>query len=217
VKERPILFSGEMVRAILDGRKTQTRRVMKSQPSPNSHDMMMWRKGHQWMEHGSPLQKSLCPYGQVGDRLWVREAWRVEGKHTDSYSSANIGANRVHFGRIDYEASIIWDKSIYGKLRPGIFMSRWASRITLEITGVRVERLQEIALRDIVSEGIVLDKKDFPLWPKVEVMGDALIGHYTPFARQAMQNVWDSINARRGFGWDANPLVWVIEFKAVQP
>lgn len=200
-----------MVRAILDGRKTQTRRVMKPQPSPNSHDMMMWRKGRQWMEHLSPLQKSLCPYGQVGDRLWVREAWRVEGKHTDSYSPANIGANRVHFGRIEYEASIVWDKSIYGKLRPGIFMPRWASRATLEITGVRVERLQNISEKNAKAEGVIPELDDFD--------HDSLHADYDgeQAYRMAFERLWDSINAKRGFGWDANPHVWVIEFKAVQP
>lgn len=176
MKERPILFSAPMVRALLTGTKTQTRRI--AIPKRSIEPMT-----------------DECPYGQPGDRLWVREAWRVEGKHTDSYSPSCIEINRAHFGRIDYEASITWNKSMYGKLRPSIHMPRWASRITLEVTGVRVERLQDISEADARAEGI--SRADCPDW------------HATTDYRA----LWESINGPGS--WDANPWVWVVEFRRV--
>jgi hypothetical protein len=195
MKERPILFSGQMIRAILDGSKTMTRRVVKPQPvSGISIDPIK----REWVE-GIPH----CPYGYPGDRLWVRETWRVEGKHTDGYSPSCIGANRSHFGRIDYEASIAWNKDMYGKLRPSIHMPRWASRITLEVTGVRVERLQDITEADAEAEGVAF-MRDIP---------DA---DETLTAKVLFEILWDSINAKRGYGWDVNPWVWVVEFRRVK-
>lgn len=189
VKEHPIIFSTDMVKAILDGRKTQTRRILRPQPYLYIKKWVWaFRKGKlstdgYWLEH--------CPYGQVGDRLWVRETWRTE-RRIDSYSVGNVmdapsfslWYKTTSFG--DGTVEFDQQKDGAGKWRPSIHMPRWASRITLEITGIRVERLQEIDY-EYNKEGC----KD-----------------WTSFVY-----LWDSLNAKRGYGWEVNPWVWMIEFK----
>ena len=161
VKERPIIFSTDMVRAILEGKKTQTRRVMKPQPITEFYA-------------NTPLTK-FCPYGQVGDRLWVRETWQ-----------------QIKAG-IAYKAS--WDAVPEWKWRSPIFMPRWASRITLEIIGIRVERLQEITHspfdNDCHAEGF---------------------NNPSDLCLNDFMRYWDLLNAKRGYGWETNPWVWIIEF-----
>lgn len=186
-KERPILFSEPMVKAILEGRKTQTRRVIK--PQPERLGEVVWDFGSEetcFIGDESAreylLYNARNPYGWAyhdgtADRLWVRETWR-------HYKLENRTSYRAD-GEEDVTPLLTW--------RPSIHMPRWASRITLEITDVRVERVQEISLGDIRAEG--LD----PL-PVVNPRGD--------FA-----DLWDSINLKRGYGWDQNPWVWVICFK----
>lgn len=173
MKERPILFSGPMVRAILDGRKTQTRRPVKPQP---------------FMATPSMFDVSKCPLGQPGDRLWVRETWRVRGKHTDGYGADQIGFNRSHFS-IAYQSDITWNDDIYGKIRPSIHMPRWASRITLEITRVWVERVQDITEEGAIREGMVPLDRSSP--------------------SEMFRDTWQSIYGT----WDANPWVWAVEFR----
>lgn len=178
MKERPILFSGDMVRAILAGTKTQTRRVIKPQPHDN------------W-ENERP-----CPYGVPGDRLWVRETWR------DDSFDWEWGTQTKYSYRADYA-----DGKGGGAWRPSIHMPRGASRILLEITGVRAERLQIITESDMQAEGIVpvmVDSGGMTPW------GDGIdVPRYDwPFI-----DLWDNLNAKRGYGWDVNPWVWVIEFK----
>jgi hypothetical protein len=219
MKERPILFSGPMVQAILDGRKTQTRRVVV--PPKSKH--RVWRMdgqftvdpGGTWLWGPGPYLKVpfrhvddpweenpeedtrdrvFCPYGypEDGARLWVREAW------AQPWSK---GEGRPVIYRSTYhhpeEAS-----ASPGPWRPSIFMPRWASRITLEITSVRVERLQDISLTDIEAEGT----------PYSLVEGERPYGSRT----EQFQRLWDSINAARGYGWDANPWVWVLSFRRAQ-
>lgn len=159
--ERPILFSGPMVRAILDGRKTQTRRVAKDRDKP-------------------------CKYGIAGDRLWVRETWQ---------SAAAMGVCHASDDYFVYRATDPdWETCEGWQWRPSIFMPRKASRITLEITDVRAERLQDITNKDARAEGLARG---------------------TVYPRMWFEDLWDSINAKRGFGWDVNPFVWVITFKKV--
>lgn len=208
-KERPILFSGEMVRAILEGRKTQTRRVVKHnlvvppQEFRVANGPLWWR----WFsEPNTGLIRS--PYGQPGDRLWVRETWQA-----------------VHFskdfetGYVDdiYEAKVIpksdddgWWSPQYAAdkhhqnhpedrgfgWRPSIHMPRWASRITLEVTSIRVERLQDISEEDARTEGVKPDEES---------------SLYT--YRDAFSFLWESLNAARGYSWESNPFVWVVEFR----
>ncbi|HKQ24136.1 MAG TPA: hypothetical protein VJT81_06805 [Burkholderiales bacterium] len=222
--ERPILFSGEMVRAILEDRKTQTRRVVKPQPAREAvkavcvNDWWMWERWAPDRRHFdgkmSELQSDkLCPYGVPGDQLWVREAWRTL-PDADSIAPRNLMNVEAY---THYEADGNHDGM--GKLRPGMFMPRWASRITLEVTEIRVERIQEISDDDILCEGI--DPSD---------NGDPAIER--SFNRIAFSTLWDNLNARRGFPWDddepppgwknsepffANPWVWAISFKQVWP
>jgi hypothetical protein len=225
MKERGILFSGPMVRAILEGRKTQTRRVVKPQPPPDakrfSESRGVWRE-----TLAAPGARWRCPYGIPGDRLWARETWRVssESNHTpDGLSGtkkiyiaykagAFAGVARQH--REDFRtpedddlASRAWGKSRVDAWRPSIHMPRWASRITLEITGVRVERVQEISGSDAVAEGI----------PAVAgTTWESRPDNLNAWVVSQFRRLWNSINAKRGYGWDANPWVWVIEFKRLE-
>ena len=192
--ERPILFSAEMVRAILDGRKKQTRRVMKVQPYPDSivtveHFNQTVVDRHGDMQPGPEIFGAhwddgeygcRCPYGAPGDTLWVRETWAG------------------HASGVDYAADFAAvSRTQAGPWRPSIHMPRWASRITLRITDVRVERLQEISHEDCGAEGAWHDS--YPTVPS-----------YGNFAR-----LWNDINGPGA--WDANPWVWAISFERVKP
>lgn len=192
IRERPILFSAPMVRAILDGRKTQTRRVVKAEiPSW----VKVWN-GHNGAEHfffdreeddeagmhWPPYDEKglLCPYGQPGDRLWVRESFSYYSHREGCWywADGNIAAH-------DCERPI----------RPSIHMPRWASRITLEVVSVRVERLQDISEQDAKAEGAE--------------PAECCHAHYHGFRK-----LWESINGAGS--WEANPWVWVVEFRRVQ-
>jgi hypothetical protein len=167
MKERPILFSGPMVRAILEGRKTQTRRIVKPQP--------LCIASGEWIMNGS-----ACKYGKPGDRLWVRETWwaprdDVRGEYKREY--------------IKYAATL--DGMGQPTWKPSIHMPRWASRINLEVVSVRVERLQNISEEDARAEGIWQ-----PNWPL------------------SWRQLWESINGAGS--WEANPWVWVVEFKRIE-
>jgi len=183
MKERPILFSGEMVNAILDGRKTQTRRPMKKE-----------------VIHA-------CPYGEVGDRLWVRESWQV---WTAYNNVKNADLPEIACANINYPANgNVWD----ARIRPSIHMPRWASRILLEIVNIRVARLQDISEDDIFAEGARYDDGIYngiriyrPTW-WLDGTG------FTSSPRSAFAGVWER---EHGFkSWDKNPLVWVLEFRRV--
>lgn len=191
-KERPILFKGEMVRAILDGSKTQTRRIAKAFNGFQDMDKLLAR---------FPNQEG-CPYGKRGDRLWVRETWAVSNMYDKLAPSAickdfpkgpGHAPTKVLYSSTDRITDGI-------KLRPSIFMPRWASRILLEITAVRVERLQSISGPDCWAEGIAHAGWD------PERYGSVV---------ECYRDLWESINGPGS--WDANPWVWVIEFQRVQP
>lgn len=199
MKERPILFSGAMVRAILNGEKTQTRRVVKPQPADvpitnGSRDGMYtaWPNADACLEWADVVsdptyyaQAGFCPYGQPGDRLWVRETFAY------------------HFGELRYRADELPESYYAGAKgwRPSIFMPRALSRITLEIVGVRVERVQDISMYDAMDEGV--GKPRYSQFEK----GSHLVG--------AFRDLWDEINEKRGYGWTVNPWVWVVEFKRI--
>ena len=197
MKERPILFNGEMVRAVLAGQKTQTRRIIKGRPSKTQQDAL------------------FCPYGHPGDRLWVREtfctfeqsngsqgvAYRTDTEDGwyspcetltggyPSHCSCHPGCEGCTAGR--------WKPT----WRPSIHMPRWASRITLEITDVYVELVQDIHEEDAIAEGIDPRKLSY-------LSGERAVTKFYV--------LWNSIYAADGLGWDVNPWVWVVTFKRME-
>lgn len=215
MSEKPILFSGEMVRAILEGRKTQTRRAMKLQPDLGE---MRWTGSHWEMYMGYPLGHDIpvSPYGGAGDRLWIRESWRIEARqlqrgHTSyliDYAAAPGSPDlRVieHPDAARYvESSQRWLSSIH--------MPRWASRIMLEIVKVRIERLQEINEADAEAEGCAAYETYHPM------PGEShLLEPDTYFsAKEVYAHLWDKLK-KKNYPWDSNPFVWVIEFRKVEP
>ena len=182
MRERPILFSAPMVRAILEGRKTQTRRVARTPPHP---------------VHGHRLAAATCPYGQPGDRLWVRETW---GPCDGGFC----------YRADEPEGSTA--KPDDGRWHPSIHMLREASRITLEVTGVRVERLQSISDDDAIAEGLERHAQS-PLWKRGPLSTDQNIVDWTGFPLLAFRSIWEAINGAES--WAANPWVWVVEFRRV--
>jgi len=228
MKERPILFSAPMVRAILEGRKTVTRRVVKPQP-PARNDMINAAYcGHPnlWLPNGSigadTPREWKCPYGQPGDRLWVRETWAVQRHepclpHERDYQ--DLISPVVRYRADGSTRRIQGDRStgvgVYHgaveKTRVSIHMPRWASRITLEVTGVRVERLQDISTEQAVAEGM----HTFPHKGGTAYAWSADDKHGHGSATGAMRWLWDQINGEGA--WHANPWVWVVEFRRVIP
>lgn len=206
--EHPILFSGEMVRAILEGRKTQTRRVMKPQ-------LVVDGKRHRKWEVADVLAR--CPYGQPGHRLWVRETWTAQFTNDNDHvlwwhntPKEQRTYNRL-CGGIIYRASYQPEPNDEWPFVPSIFMPRWASRLTLEIVGVRVERLQDISIDDIKAKGV------YPgLQASAENLAAVSIRHDGYQYMQEFKWLWDSINARRGYPWESNPWVWVVEFRRIE-
>ena len=191
-KERPILFSGPMVRAILDGRKTQTRRVVKLK-CHDGFEVGPNYEGEHWPVRGG--DRMPCPYGKPGDRLWVRE------------THFKYGGGFIY--RADYGNLTPISDGIGGPWKPSIHMPRVASRISLEITGVRVDRLQDISNEDCVAEGITAIGKGVRM-PDGRY---AQAGRYETKAstvRQLYSELWESINGPDS--WAANPWVWVVEF-----
>lgn len=219
-----------MVRALLDGSKTRTRRLIKVQPPATARDAGVISSGNEsngewsWldsidlMEAGIVCEGFRCPYGIPGDQLWVRENWRT-------YESLNHCKPRdIAAGAgVQYEAggtNVYGDKGRYllgmGKLRPSMFMPRWASRTTLEIVSVRVERLQDISEADAIAEGIKRIKDGFERYHPCPT--DTAYEGLTRDPVLAYRGLWEYINGAGS--WDANPWVWVVEFQpslAVEP
>lgn len=208
MKERPILFSGEMVRAILEGRKTQTRRVIKeanddidiSHVSTEFHSMREYRDGSYravFDFDGCLNAFSIkCPYGRPGDRLWVRESFSCANKFGDTQRPRDFGKHEPRYTA--YRASAPKEVAHLNKWRPSIHMPRWASRIILEITGIRVERVQNIIPEDAIREGYPFDAEE-ATGPETYI--------------EWFRTLWNSINIQRGYGWNINPWVWVVGFR----
>jgi len=184
VKERPILFKGEMVRAIIESRKKQTRRILK-----DKKDVAILGEGC-----GVLWDEQACPYGEVGDRLWVRESFRTETNYYDDLKPSQLSGDEGILYCADGDYS--HNKTV-GRYRPPMFMPRGLSRITLEITDIRVERLNDISESDAIAEGIIGVCED-GLWND-------------PCDKFA--DLWESINGAGS--WDLNPWVWVVEFKKI--
>jgi hypothetical protein len=223
VRERPILFSAPMVRAILEGRKTQTRRVVKPQPPEGAktgwyQDVLTGDRRWGWetefvsanggeLEYADGTVRPLgvqkcptvrCPHGTVGTRLWVRETWRAESQFYDQ-APADIPLGRP----VWYEADKPQERFM-GRRRPSIHMPRWASRLTLEVVSVRAERLQEITEEDARAEGCGEESPFF----------NAYEPHHDLGSVDAFRELWDSINSKT-YPWNTNPWVWVIAFSPV--
>ncbi|MBA7590783.1 hypothetical protein ES708_32920 [subsurface metagenome] len=201
-------MSGDHPKLILDGTKTMTRRVIVPQP-PTLEDgslLFSWRN----------MPQVHSPYGQVGDRLWVRETHYRYG-HWNKNGLTKTGRQKWTF-KPDREVVRFTDdipivvsqgkKYVGWYKRPSIFMPRWASRIMLEITELRVERVQEIGVEDCLAEGLLTEFHSGDIDGMSLVHSD-LLGQF--------HNLWDSLNAKRGYGWDTNPWVWVIGFKLLEP
>jgi hypothetical protein len=212
VKERPILFSGPMVRAVLADQKTQTRRIVKPQPEAWQHDIEGWelcRSPNHRPLFPESFAKAYCPYGGAGERLWVREAWRwtVDKKANVAIEYQADGEIRRALCENGGEGELVATEEYENQLlrlpstlnwKPSIHMMRAASRITLEIVRARVERLRDISDRDAIAEGVRFAGVPCSLTD-----------------RGAFAKLWESIN---GVGsWELNPWVWVIEFKKVSP
>ncbi len=216
MKERPILFNCDMVAAILRGQKTQTRRPVMPQPfrlpAPNSNYWEWDCNGHicRWVEDFFPVgMASDCPLGQPGDRLWVRETFF---KYWPTWKNQKPAA----LYRAD--GITLCDRDSEGmkqRWTPSIHMPRELSRITLEITGVSVERVQDITGMEAEHEGAREIHKigDSPSHPTWSMGGPDRYDH----PRNAFRWTWDALYAGRGLGWQANPWVWVISFKRLEP
>lgn len=205
MKERPMIFNAEMVRAILDGRKTQTRRLVN--PEPDSPQLLEARTAESGCVYAIHANRSNvhqgrfrwdCPFGKPGDRIWVRETWARYNIDQDSHDMA-------------YRATTPEDWPEEGRWRPSIHMPRWASRITLEITGVRVERLQSISDEDVDAEGFA---GDYP----TSALPALFPGEPSDWSHLSMRDcygvLWKSIYGEES--WQSNPWVWVIEFKRIE-
>lgn len=191
MKERPILFNGAMVRAILDGSKTQTRRAMKPQPSNVINQLFIWK------DNATPQDEltALCPYGQPGDLLYVREALRmVPGQPPDDGTLPVISIYDAD-GSLTPADAWPWRRSYL----PPMHCPKGLSRILLKITGVRVERLQDISDDDCRAEGCAGGQGSIPGY------------QYSATPSEHFWYIWEST----GGNWDANPWVWVVEFRRV--
>lgn len=205
MRERPILFNADMVRAVLDGRKTQTRRIMREQPEVIPKEDELGKPGF-WIPFnaGKTMVRNddmhiACPFGLKGDRLWVRETFRVHSRATDVATLVYKASEQQSWTQQTHRVPIekCNKPAVVDKWTPSIHMPRWASRITLEITGVRVERLQSITEEDAKAEGVKTE---------CSVIGDR---HFLGF-----RSLWKSIYGDDS--WQANPWVWVVEFKRVE-
>lgn len=213
MKELPILFTGEMVKAILEGKKTQTRRVLTPQP-PYVREAALSKTGFD-DGHGREIKLRYQP----GDRLWVRER-HTFGECGDTWVDVHYPDDAVFRATVDEDtAERAWawveDREVDGdggdNWRPSIHMPRWASRIMLEVVDVRLQELHAINEDDAKAEGV-----DFLLSDGSSLVnGFAATGTDQP-QRLAFSVLWDHINAKRGYGWEVNPFVWAITFKRVE-
>lgn len=210
MKERPILFNAQSVRAILEGRKSQTRRVVKLPKTlpqsvfeyghiPQGHFSIMQVHGkfsvvHWESDHAESIPLK-CPY-EVGMNLWVRETWQNIGFAEIVYRASYEGFHGDRWGGV---------KHVY-RWRPSIHMPRWASRITLEVLDVRVERIQDIKVEDVPREGLL---------PWTAYFGKISNAEKMAYCINEFAVLWDSINKKRGFGWDTNCWCWCISFKVI--
>ncbi|WP_350440186.1 hypothetical protein [Pseudomonas aeruginosa] len=216
-RERPILFNDQMVRAILEGRKTVTRRAVKD---TGFYAIDAAIHGNEVALREREALSTRCPFGQPGDRLWVREAWTIdllaaystEKGYDSEYElryRADDAAREIHVAPGEPDPYLALYDSQRGDWRPSIHMPRWASRILLEITAVRVERLQDISEEQALAEGVHGEPCDHAR----QACSD--IGCWGDTAKGAFGFLWEQLNGAGA--WQAKPWVWVVEFKRVTP
>jgi hypothetical protein len=201
MKERPIIMSAESVQAILDGRKTQTRRIIKGNKLLSKSDgakRRIFMLPNDLAEINSLLQikqeselKQISPYGQMGDRLWVKE----------NFIRLTTVDKDLNFKTFDVIGS---SSNCEYKKMSSLFMTRSLSRLTLEITKIRVERLQDITEDDAIAEGCYITDNDLISCCNYDC------------SKHKYEILWNKLNAKRGYSWDSNPFVWVIEFRRVE-
>lgn len=210
--ERPIIFSGEMVRAILDGEKTQTRRIAKVTSEGCPPGFLTPLAG--FVPRRPEQHVEYCPYGQPGDRLWVKESYALTGELANA-RLRDFGFPRESLrDHLRYRADADGYDETVQRWRPSIHMPRWASRITLEITGVRIERLNEISEADAIAEGVERTVTDDG-WRRYATPAEELAG-LPPVrsARASFKTLWESIHGPGS--WDANPWVWALTFDVIR-
>ena len=218
---KPIIFSTLMVQAILEGRKTQTRRVIKLKYGNTHHEMRTDKYGTYLVEmeneiegvhlikndDGTTTMKLLAyiekkPRYQAGDILWVRETWMDIPEHFPE---------NFHYRASSTPDDIAWLKNCSCKWRSGKYMPRAVARIFLRVTDVRAERVQDISPEDIRAEGFAFECDSLCVGPCEPIKkGGAMCLGYRPFER-----IWESLNAKRGYGWDTNPWVWAYTFERI--
>ncbi|OBV37693.1 hypothetical protein [Janthinobacterium psychrotolerans] len=212
MKVTGMLFNAPMVRALLAGTKTQTRRVMKPQPARIGTTTILEYRGGLYQPEKLPANSNLfnhCPYGQPGDQIWVRETLGHDADKGHYYA-----ATGMHVGPLlDYELEPSPSVGIPARTIPSIHMPRWTSRILLEIVSVRVERLNDCSAADTRAEGVTPDQVR-----QISVFGANAVERaaiYRLAAIRPYERLWESINGAGS--WAANPWVWVIEFKRASP
>ncbi len=198
IKERPILFSATMVRAILSGQKTVTRREVKKTAA-----LDCLAAGFEPAFLALPGNADLCPYGKVGDQLWVREAWQADAQVNEVAPRELSHGEPIRYPADGASRQTGCSMITPGKTRPSIHMPRWVSRLLLEITAVRVERLQDISKEQALAEGVMNCEQD------IDPDGNG----YEPL--ELFGGLWTMINGDGS--WQSNPWVWVVEFKRVTP
>ncbi len=204
--ERGVLLNAGEVRATLDGRKTQLRRPLKTQPPGHvSRLRQSHSRAYEWIDVDGSDFGALPPYGVPGDLLWVRETFRF-GEEWDNFASLDVAQGSAMWAEADGQCSV--GRYGWGKLRPSTHMPRWVVRLWLRVVGVRVERLQGISEDDAEAEGCVSSVEYERQWPSGEIVD------YTGlYAVDRFVALWDFTNAKGSFNWDANPWVWVITFE----
>ena len=216
----PIIFTGESIPQILAGDKTQTRRAMKTQPPDGATEVRVeWVYGelvatYRAFPDGGSARSGICacPYGVPGDRLWVQETWRPVPPWETRRETVQYRADGAYLLRTGWPESfrIKLGRDRRGKWRPSIHMPRWASRISLEVTQVRAQRLQDISKADAKAEGVAAW---FPTSPTVtQLVGPGYRGSY----RNGFHARWDALNRKHGHGWDLNEWVFATTFKLLK-
>ena len=224
MKERPILFNTEMVKAEQDGKKTQTRRTIGLDAvnvAPEMWRFIAFNVAGQACFESDEIRgvKISCPYGQKGDRLWVRERFCVGAivaadHHPEESEPLYIEQCKGQENIIPYEYATRHGIGIEGiKWKPSIHMPRSACRTVLEIVDVRIERIQDIKECDADAEGIHREWDGCHYWYKNYIQNCLFKGHPSNRASHSFFTLWESINGKRGMGWEVNPWVWVVEFK----